>query len=60
MEGLRYEGEWANDKMNGYGKLDHPSGAHYEGNFVNNNFHVIFMAVEALKIRFTTLHYQQN
>ncbi|KAK3087614.1 hypothetical protein FSP39_008381, partial [Pinctada imbricata] len=38
-EGTVYEGEWSKDKMNGKGKLSHPSGAVYEGQFVNNQFH---------------------
>lgn len=38
-DGTMYEGEWANDKMNGTGTLTHTSGAKYEGSFVNNQFH---------------------
>lgn len=38
-EGLSYQGKWEDDKMNGEGKLLHPSGALYEGQFVNNMFH---------------------
>lgn len=28
-----------NDKMNGHGRMEFPSGAVYEGEFVNNQFH---------------------
>ncbi|XP_070533586.1 MORN repeat-containing protein 1-like isoform X2 [Ptychodera flava] len=38
-DGTLYEGNWENDRMNGQGKLYHPSGAVYEGDFVNNMFH---------------------
>ncbi|XP_068705991.1 radial spoke head 1 homolog [Montipora foliosa] len=38
-DGLSYHGNWDGDKMNGQGKLVHPSGALYEGKFVNNMFH---------------------
>ena len=34
-----YTGAFQNDKMNGEGKLEHPSGSVYEGDFVNNQFH---------------------
>uniref|UniRef100_A0A0B6Y0V6 MORN repeat-containing protein 5 n=1 Tax=Arion vulgaris TaxID=1028688 RepID=A0A0B6Y0V6_9EUPU len=37
--GMTYYGFWNQDKMNGYGKLVHPSSATYEGSFVNNQFH---------------------
>jgi len=37
-EGSIFEGEWSNDKMNGIGKLSHPSGGCYVGDFVNNQF----------------------
>ncbi|RMX43099.1 hypothetical protein pdam_00006841 [Pocillopora damicornis] len=39
VDGLSYYGNWSGDKMNGQGKLLHPSGAIYEGEFVNNMFH---------------------
>nr|XP_034966922.1 MORN repeat-containing protein 2 isoform X1 [Zootoca vivipara] len=38
-DGIIYQGNWKNDKMNGFGKLEHPSGAVYEGEFFNNMFH---------------------
>ncbi|XP_052260707.1 MORN repeat-containing protein 2-like isoform X3 [Dreissena polymorpha] len=38
-DGSVYDGEWADDKMNGVGKLTHHSGAFYAGEFVNNQFH---------------------
>ncbi|XP_064597026.1 MORN repeat-containing protein 2-like [Liolophura sinensis] len=38
VDGIVYEGQWENDKMNGKGKLTHPSGATYEGDFVDNKF----------------------
>ena len=38
-DGSVYDGEWANDKMNGKGTLSHQSGAVYEGDFVKNQFH---------------------
>ncbi|KAJ8321944.1 hypothetical protein KUTeg_000415 [Tegillarca granosa] len=34
-----YDGSWKEDKMNGTGRLVHPSGAVYEGDFINNQFH---------------------
>lgn len=37
--GIIYQGSWEGDRMNGLGKLLHPSGASYEGDFVNNQFH---------------------
>ncbi|XP_061012105.1 MORN repeat-containing protein 2 [Dama dama] len=37
--GIVYTGSWKNDKMNGYGKLEHFSGAVYEGHFKDNMFH---------------------
>ncbi|XP_039253379.2 uncharacterized protein LOC120330484 [Styela clava] len=37
--GMRYTGQWSQDKMNGNGVLDLPSGAVYEGEFLNNQFH---------------------
>ncbi|KAM6460986.1 MORN repeat-containing protein 2 isoform 2-T2 [Liasis olivaceus] len=30
-DGIIYRGTWKNDKMNGLGRLEHPSGAVYEG-----------------------------
>ncbi|KAH9496688.1 hypothetical protein Btru_009660 [Bulinus truncatus] len=39
VSGIVYEGSWANDSMNGKGKLTHPSRATYEGDFMNNQFH---------------------
>jgi len=39
VTGIVYEGSWEGDKMNGLGKLSHPSNAVYEGDFVNNRFH---------------------
>ena len=39
VTGITYQGSWENDKMNGVGKLTHPSLATYEGDFVNNMFH---------------------
>ncbi|XP_071503807.1 uncharacterized protein [Diadema setosum] len=38
-DGQRYEGQWSSDKMNGQGKLTHPSGSVYEGEFADNQFH---------------------
>ncbi|XP_053239506.1 MORN repeat-containing protein 2 isoform X1 [Podarcis raffonei] len=38
-DGIIYQGNWKNDKMNGFGRLEHPSGAVYEGEFYNNMFH---------------------
>ncbi|BFZ21258.1 hypothetical protein BsWGS_24297 [Bradybaena similaris] len=37
--GIVYQGSWEKDRMNGKGKLTHPSSATYEGDFVNNQFH---------------------
>ncbi|CAG5120362.1 unnamed protein product [Candidula unifasciata] len=37
--GIIYQGSWDKDRMNGKGKLEHPSGASYEGDFLNNMFH---------------------
>ncbi|XP_065784908.1 MORN repeat-containing protein 2 [Muntiacus reevesi] len=37
--GIVYTGSWKNDKMNGFGKLEHFSGAVYEGHFKDNMFH---------------------
>ncbi|XP_047904284.2 MORN repeat-containing protein 2 [Anser cygnoides] len=37
--GMTYIGTWKNDKMNGTGRLEHPSGAVYEGEFKDNMFH---------------------
>ncbi|ESP03380.1 hypothetical protein LOTGIDRAFT_199227 [Lottia gigantea] len=37
--GIRYQGEWGNDKMNGQGCLSHASGSTYDGDFSNNKFH---------------------
>ncbi|XP_010560823.1 PREDICTED: MORN repeat-containing protein 2 [Haliaeetus leucocephalus] len=34
-----YVSSWKNDKMNGTGRLEHPSGAVYEGKFKTNMFH---------------------
>ena len=34
-----YEGEWSNDNMNGFGKLNKTSGAYYEGYFRENMYH---------------------
>lgn len=39
IDGLTYHGNWSGDKMNGQGRLLHPSGAIYEGEFGNNMFH---------------------
>ncbi|KAM5165220.1 MORN repeat-containing protein 2 [Mantella aurantiaca] len=39
--GVTYTGSWKNDKMNGFGKLEHSSGAVYEGEFIDNMFHGI-------------------
>ncbi|XP_046573224.1 phosphatidylinositol 4-phosphate 5-kinase 4-like [Haliotis rubra] len=39
-EGVVYlKDQWAGDKMNGQGKLTHPSGSVYIGEFNNNQFH---------------------
>uniref|UniRef100_A0A7M4EXW3 MORN repeat containing 2 n=1 Tax=Crocodylus porosus TaxID=8502 RepID=A0A7M4EXW3_CROPO len=38
-DGITYTGNWKNDKMNGFGRLEHPSGAVYEGEFKDNMFH---------------------
>ena len=38
-EGVCYEGQWQNDKMNGEGVLKFPTGSVFEGEFVNNQFH---------------------
>ncbi|OBS68242.1 hypothetical protein A6R68_03217, partial [Neotoma lepida] len=37
--GIVYTGSWKDDKMNGFGRLEHFSGAVYEGQFKNNMFH---------------------
>ncbi|XP_042189423.1 MORN repeat-containing protein 2 isoform X2 [Callorhinchus milii] len=37
--GIVYTGNWKNDKMDGFGKLEHASGAIYEGEFKDNMFH---------------------
>uniref|UniRef100_F7GTV7 MORN repeat containing 2 n=1 Tax=Callithrix jacchus TaxID=9483 RepID=F7GTV7_CALJA len=37
--GIVYTGSWKDDKMNGFGKLEHFSGAVYEGQFKDNMFH---------------------
>ncbi|XP_062239194.1 MORN repeat-containing protein 2 [Platichthys flesus] len=34
-----YTGEWLEDKMNGKGTLQYPSGVMYEGEFKDNMFH---------------------
>lgn len=33
MDGSRYEGEWRDDRANGYGKLYHADGDIYEGSW---------------------------
>lgn len=35
-DGSRYEGEWKDNKRNGYGVEWHPDGEKYCGNWVNN------------------------
>ena len=37
-DGIIYQGHWAQDKMNGNGRLAYPSGSVYEGEFVQNQF----------------------
>ncbi|XP_045406572.1 MORN repeat-containing protein 2 [Lemur catta] len=37
--GIVYTGSWRDDKMNGFGRLEHFSGAVYEGQFKDNMFH---------------------
>ncbi|XP_037004935.2 MORN repeat-containing protein 2 [Artibeus jamaicensis] len=37
--GIVYTGSWKDDKMNGFGRLQHFSGAAYEGHFKDNMFH---------------------
>ncbi|XP_071064770.1 MORN repeat-containing protein 2 [Dasypus novemcinctus] len=37
--GIVYIGSWKDDKMNGFGRLEHFSGAVYEGHFKDNMFH---------------------
>ncbi|XP_008160443.2 MORN repeat-containing protein 2 [Eptesicus fuscus] len=37
--GIVYTGSWKDDKMNGFGRLEHFSGAVYEGYFKDNMFH---------------------
>ncbi|XP_053780448.1 MORN repeat-containing protein 2 [Desmodus rotundus] len=37
--GIVYTGSWKDDKMNGFGRLEHFSGAAYEGHFKDNMFH---------------------
>ncbi|XP_055099437.1 MORN repeat-containing protein 2 [Symphalangus syndactylus] len=37
--GIVYTGSWKDDKMNGFGRLEHFSGAVYEGQFKDNMFH---------------------
>ncbi|XP_029016109.1 MORN repeat-containing protein 2-like [Betta splendens] len=37
--GLKYTGEWHEDKMHGRGTLQHPSGALYEGEFKDGVYH---------------------
>ncbi len=40
QDGGRYEGEWKENKMNGYGKLFYQSDKiAYEGEWVNDQFH---------------------
>ncbi|XP_035176344.1 MORN repeat-containing protein 2 [Oxyura jamaicensis] len=36
---MTYIGTWKNNKMNGTGRLEYPSGAVYEGEFKDNMFH---------------------
>jgi len=36
--GYIYDGEWKNDKINGYGCLHMPDGSEYKGNFVSGKF----------------------
>ena len=38
-DGLKYEGDWQDDKMHGKGKMTCASGAIYEGDFDMNRFH---------------------
>ncbi|XP_023411067.2 MORN repeat-containing protein 2 [Loxodonta africana] len=38
-DGIIYKGSWKDDKMNGFGRLEHFSGAVYEGHFKDNMFH---------------------
>lgn len=38
-EGMKYEGEWQDDKMQGKGKITYSSGAVYEGDFDKNCCH---------------------
>lgn len=37
--GIIYTGSWKDDKMNGFGRLEHFLGAVYEGHFKDNMFH---------------------
>lgn len=37
-DGVVYEGNWSDDRMNGQGSYQHPSGMKYEGEFVNGKF----------------------
>ncbi|XP_049640958.1 MORN repeat-containing protein 2 [Suncus etruscus] len=37
--GIVYTGSWKDDKMNGFGRLQHFSGTVYEGQFKDNMFH---------------------
>lgn len=36
MDGDIFEGEWENDKANGFGTYTHKNGAVYEGTWVND------------------------
>lgn len=38
-DGMKYAGEWKDDKMHGKGKITYSSGAVYEGEFDNNCCH---------------------
>ena len=38
-DGLKYNGDWKNGKMNGKGTLTHPSGETYSGEFKDDKKH---------------------
>ena len=50
--GYVYEGEFADNKKNGYGKVTFPSGAYQEGYYVNNKFTGKGVYVNKNKVKF--------
>ena len=39
MDGDLFEGEWTDDKANGFGIYSHTNGAYYEGHWLNDLQH---------------------